>query len=33
MQVDVYHSDEVLKDQYTLSDIANIYTWRRVKFY
>ncbi|XP_052094816.1 polycomb group protein Psc-like [Mytilus californianus] len=28
-QIDVYHSDEILQDHYTLMDIAYIYAWRR----
>ncbi|XP_076460577.1 uncharacterized protein LOC143293539 [Babylonia areolata] len=27
--VDIFHSDEVLRDDYTLIDVAYIYTWRR----
>lgn len=30
LQIDIYHSDEPLKDFFTLMDIAYIYTWRRV---
>nr|XP_022306604.1 polycomb group protein Psc-like isoform X2 [Crassostrea virginica] len=28
-QIDVYHSDEALRDRYTLIDVAYIYMWRR----
>lgn len=28
-QIDVYHTDEILQDHYTLMDIAYIYMWRR----
>ncbi|XP_041365679.1 polycomb complex protein BMI-1-like [Gigantopelta aegis] len=28
-QIDIYHTDEGLRDYYTLIDIAYIYTWRR----
>ncbi|OWF54296.1 Polycomb complex protein BMI-1 [Mizuhopecten yessoensis] len=28
-QIDVYHTDESLKDEYTLMDVAYIYLWRR----
>ncbi|XP_048756041.2 polycomb group protein Psc-like [Ostrea edulis] len=28
-QIDIYHTDEVLSDSYTLVDIAYIYMWRR----
>jgi len=30
LQIDVFHSDESLSDDYTLMDVAYIYTWRRV---
>lgn len=30
LQIDIFHSDEPLKDFFTLMDIAYIYTWRRV---
>jgi len=30
MQVDIFHSNVILQELYTLWDIANIYTWRRV---
>jgi polycomb group RING finger protein 4 len=30
LKVDIYHSDEILKEVYTLKEIANIYTWRQV---
>jgi len=30
MQIDIFHSNVVMQEQYTLYDIANIYTWRRV---
>lgn len=30
LQIDIFHIDEPLSDQYTLMDIAYIYTWRRV---
>lgn len=28
-QIDVYHTDESLRDEYTLMDVAYIYLWRR----
>nr|KAG5694236.1 hypothetical protein BaRGS_035340 [Batillaria attramentaria] len=28
-QIDVFHTDEALRDEYTLMDVAYIYTWRR----
>lgn len=31
LRVDIYHSDEILKDIYSLGDIASIYTWRRTE--
>jgi len=29
-QIKVFHTEEPLRDDYTLMDIAYIYTWRRV---
>ena len=28
--IEVFHSDETLKNDYTLMDVAYLYTWRRV---
>jgi len=33
IQIDIFHSNVTLQELYTLWDIANIYTWRRVFVY
>jgi len=32
-QISVFHTEEPLRDDYTLMDIAYIYTWRRVTLF
>ena len=30
LQIELFHSNEPLEDEYTLMDIAHIYSWRMV---